>query len=1285
MPNTGLCPSAGGGTGRINMQSQEMLEQMMRANIEGTSRGSRAATIVTPMSTRTIPYPSVESVIKSEKAQALFDNEIRLCVIQEFVKFVESGRDTVPIKATRHKPSIGDAHSLGDSRNVTEAAFALGRWSMDRFHTIMNVREVVYKQRPPETLANAIDSLNWAIISNTAADEGIEDEEADTHVWNRYSIPVDKSLGPVPQPTDPESVLKLMTMRENALQYFQKEVQAELKKLSGDEIGNISLYITKYRTAATLMELVFPLLFQLCPEETITLEIIPRIMVLAVLQADSVGAAILNALVSRYLNSITPNAANSALEFSAHLARPVCSRVLMDHLGSMIVAEGVISAMIPCCARGSDHLLAMLELFIMDKCQQLTEKNLKEDGEALHTGYSLSSVQIEAFAELVPPCAYLFLVLATGGGYAKPATLNELIEFYQEPCEALLIGRVSEAQHLRFVDDLFYLACQLNFTAIVWTLIKAGWGPPDCTQTLAEAVASGHQSLVHILLDSVLVSDEKLHAPGDSVPVVFRKSKVLTMLPQIAQRFPSEASWFLGQLSSIPMPSCIPLGENQEAQVRATTVKGTRLGVATLGEVARRTDTLNPIGLVWKRLKVNAQLRRAAIDAGGPEAECVICMAPEAFLTEEAAGSTWFAKTSPFIRLLESGNEEIILQPIMQALMEYHWVHGNFWYRFAGHFLFSVTYIACMWTMFVLTISRQVSHYNDHGAIVPLAYTVLFLTSVFVVQEFRECLDDPKHYVRSFSNMMDMMVYTSVTYCAIKGSLIGAHVPPLLLGFTLVVYCTRVLMQLRIIPSIGPIIRIWVSATKNILPVLVPFCVLALSFAGAFHLTQMPLAFTSKLPNLHFQTIPEALQSVLTMTAGDYSVLDFAQSAEVFSLRLLFHVIFIIFLINLIIGLMTVNVANVTVNITSAWLVEIAQLMVELELYWPWPMGYRSQKRWSKDRLSRARTSGVSGFGWRLCNWCGLGSVRENRKKVQPEDEESALPPIIKITGTMNTQDSSERLSIETTEFLQSLQQRLILYTCPEEQAAQTHWWKNAADKERADENESTHESRRSLVPHSQPGVIGLFGLGDTARDTRVASVPSMIGRSLSSLPPVPSEAEILARHEPDPFNFGVRTPGEVMRSLTGDSDSEPFLDVRNRRSSRAGPALERLMADGRRHSIEKSGVEKSGTDSNNALTSTPPVNGKEVVDQLVTLKESFQTTQKIMRADARALRDYVQKIENTLLADRQRNAECTAGITDMVKELSSEIRQLTAALSVTPQRSSHDSIRQRIFGNRGD
>jgi hypothetical protein len=61
-----------------------------------------------------------------------------------------------------------------------------------------------------------------------------------------------------------------------------------------------------------------------------------------------------------------------------------------------------------------------------------------------------------------------------------------------------------------------------------------------------------------------------------------------------------------------------------------------------------------------------------------------------------------------------------------------------------------------------------------------------------------------------------------------------------------------------------------------------------------------------------------------------------------FIMKLLFHTYFLIFFVNIIIALMTCSVALINANSLNAWLIEVSELMIELEIYWPYPMVYKS-------------------------------------------------------------------------------------------------------------------------------------------------------------------------------------------------------------------------------------------------------------------------------------------------------------------------------------------------------
>ncbi|KAI9098583.1 hypothetical protein DFS34DRAFT_78370 [Phlyctochytrium arcticum] len=1379
---------------RIVMESQEMLEEMVRTRT--TSMGSRIAlgalspsslsprggsrrgSWIAPIHSQ--GGSSKGSVLsRSDLWETLFCSTSRRKVVQEFVDLVMSW--TPPKSNAATKPSKSRPEAIGrpsvnkqstsshKDDTLIEAAFAAGRWAVARFHRVVSeIREPIYKDQPPQPLGIHLVALHWTFLSVDAANDGRDDEVADAEVWHRFAVSVEGQDGPVPQQNDPESIMALMAMREGAEEYFTREVHQEVKKLTQEELITVLYFVTQFSSAAKLLEFIVPYMFRRMPEEVLFRDVVPTFVVLAVLQPDAVGVTILDFLFRDFKQFVSSEAANSALEFCAHMQRSNCCRSILDQVGHLLNPEGVIAAMIPVCSRGTDHVLAMLELFIMDKCQQhhadasghnrgsrVDAMGARSLEEGVHqTSGSATNLPESSFAELLPPCVYMFLVLAAAGGYAKPSTVRELMEFHEDPCAPLLVGRVTEMQHVHFVKDLFHLVCQLNLTAIVWTMIEARWIPSDISLALHQAVELGHQSLVHILLDSLLIPDEKLEPPSGSLPLVFRKAQALSLLPSVANRFPAEAIWFLSELSSIPLPSCVPTAESQEPEVRPAPVRGTLMGTATLAEVTRRTETVVPSVHIWSRLNRKAQLRGVTIGTNTPDAECVICMAPEGLLSQEAyndsVGGQFFRQPSPFIRLLETGDKDIVLQPVMQALMEYHWIAGGFWYRYALHLLLSLSFIASIWTMFVFIVQRQSGTFDDPeqiDSLIPITVIALALTTLFLIQEAREFLDDPGDYIHSTSNLLDMIVYISALFSAIRGAILGSYVPPILMGVTLIITCTRVLMQLRIIPSIGPIIRIWVSATKNILPVLVPFTVLALSFAGGFYLVQYQHTIAYQFGDqLHFTSIGQSIQSVLTMTAGDYSVLDFSQEAEVFVLRLFFHVIFIIFLVNLIIGLMTVNVANVTVNTTSAWLVEISQLMVELELYWPWPMNYRLQRHLTDEsnspdthhgRPSQSQRSPGAQYRppfkarntrspsrqparvvhwWSCCcDWL-FGTRRRSTAKVGPTTKgnpgmgrrnSSVVASSILSNESEINKPFRPSILVDTPEFYRVLQQQVVLYTCPEEQVAKTHWWKAGAKESdlrnaRPPLNDNHRignlgTSGRSDTNGGAPGgpwnmVSKLLHLGTSGREERVASVPSLIGRSASSLPPIPA-ADEESENRPRSESLSLGLDMRLLDQVDEQEESAPsyeisggmsFLDVRNRRLSRMNDpeTASRTSIEFRRQQQPPLETRKSDDKFNtgNSLYHDSASNTaiKELGEQIVGIKESIKALERLTRSETRHSRERTRRMEQTLEHERTQLSEFSTNTTREIQMLSEDVKALVSAL--LPQAEDSQGLLRKVF-----
>lgn len=421
---------------------------------------------------------------------------------------------------------------------------------------------------------------------------------------------------------------------------------------------------------------------------------------------------------------------------------------------------------------------------------------------------------------------------------------------------------------------------------------------------IVETTRTGHQKILRILLSSMLAPDFEISTHAGAVPLIFRKGKVLRALPLIARRFPSDVSWFLEELSHIPIPICVPKTVDLEPAVRSKLINGIRIGYSSLKEVSK-LDVSTLAGRVWGKLNVVGPLREASRSRTDTEfeKESVICMAPESLFIDESIRvdglfGSFNRETNSLIRLLATGNSEIILMPITQALMEYHWVKGRFWLRFATQFSMVIGSIVSCSCLFWFIVQREYLGFTSMYLPAVCAITICFCI-LFLLQECRQFYDEPRDYFSSSTNVLDLSIHSLVGFIAIFGGFGGASIPVLLMSLLLVLHATRLLLHLRILPSIGPLVRITVLASVNILPILIPMGLMLLAFSGGFLLLQQAL-----VPGTKWKTFSLAFQFVATMITFDYtyqniniSVLDDPALLPNFVLRLIFHTYFLVALV----------------------------------------------------------------------------------------------------------------------------------------------------------------------------------------------------------------------------------------------------------------------------------------------------------------------------------------------------------------------------------------------------
>jgi hypothetical protein len=848
----------------------------------------------------------------------LLDNKLRRDVLVSFHRIFAKGKKTLKRGATLNSSSNSNNKQQGQQQQSSQqhpeyvdAAYSLGRWSIGRFRRIIaELREPATRFKPRGTLLEDLESFQWAVASFNAAQslqethpddedaslKDMRDVQADAKVWERYGLGVKGLEGSIPDLTSDESI-DFSSLRQEALDYYRDRIYKTFEELTdGEDFVKALHVLPRYKIGGIIFQMVLPLLRKLFPEDMLKDEVIPLYAVLIVTQPGQRNSAQqLETLLEIANDLITENAVCSVLEYCSHTQKSDCARVVVDAVPEKVTSEGIVTALLPVCMRGADQYLAMMELFVMDKATTARLEDPNQDDmteelgvESSNHAKSMNKSSIiskhqngvkgetaREFVEFVAKSFYLLAFLASVGGYAKPGTLTELMEFYNDPCAYFLTSFVTEKQHKEFIAEAFHSVCALNFSSIAWAMVQKGWVPNNINRELEEAVTLGHQNIVHLLLEYLLIPDDKMH--GSGLPLVFRKSEALALLPRVASRFPKEAAWFLEQLSCIPLPACVPRGRHAEPEVRPRPVKGVRLGTLNLNDcVYHRKEAGGTAVQVWPRLVMNGQLRQAGSGKDDFEAESIICLAPEAFLTGNAVhnplfGKTWSPSTSPFIRLLAEENDQIILQPVMRALMEYHWSRGKFWLRFAFQFITTAVYVALLAIMFFIVGRHQMERLHDDSFLKTIGVVVTILASFFLFQEIREFHDYPKHYLHSASNLVDTGIHFTALYVSVGAIYFRTYVEPVIMGLTLILCGIRVIFHLRILPSVGPLVRLWVTASVNILPILIPWGFMALSFAGAFYLVQYQAAIEANSVTKNFDTYTRSLQTVLTMATHDYA------------------------------------------------------------------------------------------------------------------------------------------------------------------------------------------------------------------------------------------------------------------------------------------------------------------------------------------------------------------------------------------------------------------------------
>lgn len=518
-----------------------------------------------------------------------------------------------------------------------------------------------------------------------------------------------------------------------------------------------------------------------------------------------------------------------------------------------------------------DHALAVFQLHISDSIENSNTGNPQnlEISKNLSVNYT--------FFEFIAPFILVAISVCCFSGQGGSSFVMDIMSLYFDTFENSFGVVMNDDSWKIFIKNLFTMTCRLNNWNTIEILMENKWSPDNFVDQVQDSIRHGHQKTLHVLLEALLQPDPDVKTTSGVVPKIFSQVDVLKSIPMIAKRFPQEVAWLLEELSYIPIPICVPKNIELEPAIKSKLISGLKLGHAALAETCT-IDPAYPANYIWSRLNLTGQLKNINRNRGSfnYENDSVICMAPEVLVTQEAfhesvVESKYIRQTNSLIRLLATGEKSIILKPVTQALMEYHWlqllnfrVHGSFWIRFVFQFTLVLLSIACTSNLFLL-LAQRLTDPDIQPSIENVSYATIFLSLIFLIQELRQFIDDPADYYYSSTNMMDLFLHVTITYIAVYGGFLKGNIDVLLMALILVIYATRLLLHLRIMPSVGPLIRIAMLAGKHIAPILIPMSVMLIAFSCGFYILHLTL-----VPHTTWTSFSLAVQFTATFITFDY-------------------------------------------------------------------------------------------------------------------------------------------------------------------------------------------------------------------------------------------------------------------------------------------------------------------------------------------------------------------------------------------------------------------------------
>lgn len=230
--------------------------------------------------------------------------------------------------------------SIASEKNcyVEDIAQTCHAWSLGRFRNLVSILK--HQGRRPIKLASIIDAIEAVNVMKFSHMNDIIDEEAENEVWRIFAVCV-KQMDPIYLRNDPATdKAKMEQIGSEALLYFNSKLNTALQESDAENLKDAIYYLTRVKFGTELFLKFLPIAKKRITKDEMEKEVIPKLMLLCSIQRTTATKFFVDAVVKHAREFITPDTANSVLEYASHVNDSSLPYSMLGIYPPLVTVEG---------------------------------------------------------------------------------------------------------------------------------------------------------------------------------------------------------------------------------------------------------------------------------------------------------------------------------------------------------------------------------------------------------------------------------------------------------------------------------------------------------------------------------------------------------------------------------------------------------------------------------------------------------------------------------------------------------------------------------------------------------------------------------------------------------------------------------------------------------------------------------------------------------------------------------------------------------------------------------